>query len=357
MRGALFSSFVVVGILIGTAGCSESKDDTTRRAGSKESTTSTSNGSQGTGNNDKEAPPPMPAPLPQLPGAGQARTLLGDVREPLELQDEVAQKRRDELATAQAEYDRNPDQLDSIIWLGRRFAYLGEYRRGVELFTEAAQKHPSRPEPFRHRGHRYLTLRLFDAAVADLEHAARLALAVEDCMEPDGLPNAAGTPISSLHFNIWYHLGLAHYFRHDFNKASQVFSHCVGVATTHNDDQLVAAVYWLYHCLVRTGRTESLDQLLAPIRADLELLENHTYLSLLLLYKGERTVKQLEAQSPTDNIQNATLAYGLARWYDKNGSKETAIRRLTQIVEKAAWPAFGVIAAESDVFVHRNPPK
>ena len=32
----------------------------------------------------------------------------------------------------------------------------------------------------------------------------------EDSIEPDGMPNPQNIPVSSLHTNIWYHLGLAY---------------------------------------------------------------------------------------------------------------------------------------------------
>ena len=62
---------------------------------------------------------------------------------------------------------------------------------------------------YRHRGHRYVSIREFDRAIADLEYAATLIEGTEDEIEPDGMPNAMNIPVSSLHSNIWYHLGLA----------------------------------------------------------------------------------------------------------------------------------------------------
>jgi hypothetical protein len=43
---------------------------------------------------------------------------------------------------------------------------------------------------YRHRGHRYITLRCFDAAIADLEQASKLIKGKPGEIEPDGLPNA-----------------------------------------------------------------------------------------------------------------------------------------------------------------------
>ncbi len=72
---------------------------------------------------------------------------------------------------------------------------------------------------YRHRGHRYITLREFDKAIADFNKAVELIEGTDDIVEPDGAPNAAGIPTSTLHTNIWYHLGLAHYLKGDFAAA------------------------------------------------------------------------------------------------------------------------------------------
>ena len=60
---------------------------------------------------------------------------------------------------------------------------------------------------YRHRGHRYITVAQFDRAIADFEKAVALIKGTPDEIEPDGAPNPTGKPRSTLHFNIWYHLG------------------------------------------------------------------------------------------------------------------------------------------------------
>ena len=57
-------------------------------------------------------------------------------------------------------------------------------------------------------------------------------------VEPDGMPNAQNIPVSALHGNIFYHLGLAYYLRHDFDKALLAYIDCLDA--TQNDDNLVS---------------------------------------------------------------------------------------------------------------------
>ena len=65
----------------------------------------------------------------------------------------------------------NPDVgagKDALIWLGRRNAYLGNYKDAIGIYTEGIQKYPNDARFYRHRGHRLITLRCFDDAIADL---------------------------------------------------------------------------------------------------------------------------------------------------------------------------------------------
>jgi tetratricopeptide (TPR) repeat protein len=61
------------------------------------------------------------------------------------------------------------DSLDAeyIIWYGRRTAYLGRYIEAIDIYTKGLALHPGNPRFYRHRGHRYITVRCFDKAIPD----------------------------------------------------------------------------------------------------------------------------------------------------------------------------------------------
>jgi tetratricopeptide (TPR) repeat protein len=80
---------------------------------------------------------------------------------------------------------------DHYIWLGRRTAYLGRYREAIAVYSEGLQKHPDSYRLYRHRGHRYISIRRFVRAIADFEKAAALAAGKPLEVEPDGAPNRA----------------------------------------------------------------------------------------------------------------------------------------------------------------------
>ncbi|HYN20514.1 MAG TPA: tetratricopeptide repeat protein, partial [Thermoanaerobaculia bacterium] len=260
---------------------------------------------------------------------------------------EVWADREAKLKAAQAEAAAHPADVDAQIWVGRRTAYLGRYREAIEIYTRALAAHPDEPRLLRHRGHRYITVRRFDLAVADLDQAARLIEGKPDEVEPDGLPNARNVPVSTLQTNIWYHLGLAHYFLGDQENALRAFRECLEVSK--NPDMQVATTHWLYMILRRLGRTGEAAALLAPIRNDMEILENRAYHWLVLMYKGEIPLESILAQAGQDGLDPATLGYGVGNWHLYHGRQAEAVQAYRQVLATDEWAAFGYIAAEADL--------
>jgi len=266
----------------------------------------------------------------------------------MELSADVKKKREDLLAEARFALEQNPGDELAIIWLGRRLAYLGDYRGAIDVYTRGLELHPESYRLRRHRGHRYITLRRFDDAIADLSTAARLADGVPDQIEADGLPNAQNLPRSTTHSNIYYHLGLAHYLRGDFEASRAAYERCLEFS--QNDDMRCASQYWLYLNNARLGRPLEASAMLEHVSADMDVIENFDYQHLLLLFKGELTLNELLAASGgSDAIGGATLAYGVAAWYLLEGDVELARMAFQRAVEGAAWPAFGFIAAEAEL--------
>jgi tetratricopeptide (TPR) repeat protein len=257
-----------------------------------------------------------------------------------------------DLRVARAAHQRAPDDADAIIWVGRRLAYLGRYRAAIETFSEGIERHPDDARLYRHRGHRYITTRQLGRAIADLRHAAELVEGTPDQVEPDGAPNVHGIPVSTLHTNIWYHLALAHYLRHDFEAALPAWRRAVDAST--NDDMLVASTDWLYMTLRRLGRDEEAEQALAPITAGMTILENQAYHRRLLMYRGLVEPDELIDSEATDPVQLATYGYGLANWYLVNGDLERAQTLFRRILEGRNWAAFGYIAAEAEIAAARR---
>ena len=261
----------------------------------------------------------------------------------------VKQKKDSLLQIAQTNYQKEPNQLDNIIWLGRRLAYLTRYNEAIQTFTQAIEQFPEAPEAYRHRGHRYITTRELQKAIDDLEKAAALAAKRDIEVEPDGIPNKLNIPLSNLHFNIYYHLGLAYYLKGDFQRAASNYEICANYSI--NPDLLIATVDWLYMTYQRLGEKEKAEQILTVIQKDMEIIENDSYYKRLLMYKGILQAEELLDLSNDDidaQLDIVTQGYGVANWYFYNGQIEKAKFIFERILATNYWPAFGYIAAEAD---------
>lgn len=285
---------------------------------------------------------------PKLPEAPEAFSLFGDPLLPQPLRPEVVEEQKALYEAALGDWTKDPDDADATIWLGRRTAYLGRVREAAAIFSEGIAKHPDDPRMYRHRGHRFITMRLYDNAIDDLERAAELIEGKPDEVEPDGIPNERNIPVSSLQFNVWYHLGLAYYLIGDYESALECYRECLAVSEI--DDKLVATTHWTYMTLRLLDMDESAEELLAPITEEMDVIENQHYHRLLLMYKGlvkpEALMKEARKQGP---LAVATVGYGVANWHLHNGNEEKATDVYNEILDTGGWAGFGYIAAESDL--------
>ena len=286
------------------------------------------------------------AVVAELPEGAEAISLLGEPLYPPEPSPEVAASQAEDEAAARADYEADPDDADAIIWLGRRIGYTGRYREAIDVFSEGVRKHPGDARMYRHRGHRWISVREFDRAIEDLSHAAGLVAAEPDEVEPDGQPNERGIPTSTLQSNIHYHLALAHYLKGDFETALQSYEDYFAVTT--NPDQLVAISHWWYMALRRLGRDEEAAAVLERITADMDVIENTSYHRLLLMYRGEISADELW-NPEEDNPAGVAIAYGVAAWHLYNGRPEQAEEMFRRILEGSGWAGFGYIAAEAEI--------
>jgi tetratricopeptide (TPR) repeat protein len=240
---------------------------------------------------------------------------------------------------------RTPNNPDALIWVGRRLAYLGRYREAIDTFTAGVDRFPKDARFLRHRGHRYLTIRRPMLAARDLALAGTLIQGQADVIEPDGAPNAQHIPLYTLHFSIWYHLGLAHYVDGRFAEAVAAWDLALRAAT--NDDARVAVQYWRYIALTRLARHAAADSALAIVRGTPPLRENLTYAQLLRLFGGITPLSIVAPGSAINRIP--TIAYGVSMWHLFNGRAREA-RELWQYLDKSPeWAMLAVLAAEGEL--------
>ena len=273
----------------------------------------------------------------------EAIPLMGDTIYSPELKSSQA---FDNYEQAKTEYQQDSSNPDAIIWYGRRTAYLGYFQKAIEIYTAGIQQHPDDARFYRHRGHRFISTRQYDRAIADFEKAVDLINDQPDQIEPDGLPNEKNIPLTTLHSNIWYHLGLAYYLKNDLEKALDAFNN--RTVTQKYDDNIVSGGHWRYMINRRLNKNEAATMVIKDITDDMDIIENGSYYRMCLFYNGailEKDLKPEGIRSSADDVLN----YGLGNWYLYQ-QQDTANAKsfYTNLLQTGNKFSFAYLAAESD---------
>jgi tetratricopeptide (TPR) repeat protein len=157
-------------------------------------------------------------------------------------------------------------------------------------------------------------------------------------------------PLSTVQWNIYYHLGLAYYLNGDFENARGAFQMCLDMSD--NPDILVAATDWLYMIHRRLGNMEAADALLPAVTKDMEMIENDSYFNRIMMYKGliePEDLLYVDEAISDGTLVLATQGYGVGNWHFYNGDSTKALDTFRQVVEGEYWSAFGYIAAEAEL--------
>lgn len=259
----------------------------------------------------------------------------------------------DRYLEAKSTYEKASDDADALIWYGRRTAYLGQFQDAIAIYTTGTEKFPQDARMYRHRGHRYISTRQYDKAIADFEKAVELIEGTEDQVEPDGQPNARNIPIGSLHGNIWYHLGLAYYLQNDMENALRAYDN--RSVTVRYDDNVVSGGHWLYMILRRLDRADDADAAIEKVSNDMDVIENTSYFKMCLFYKGLLSEEELQPDG-SSSASDDVLTYSVWNWYLYD-QQDTAKARpyFEKILENGNPFSFAYLAAESDwVRLYKN---
>ncbi|MEQ8425776.1 MAG: tetratricopeptide repeat protein [Cyclobacteriaceae bacterium] len=285
----------------------------------------------------------------KLEKAPEVVSLLGDTFFEPERTAEAQQLLDSNLRIAKENFHNDPSE-ENFIWYGRRLGYMSRFNDAIEVLTEGIEKYPQSYKLLRHRGHRFISMRLFDRAIDDLTKASQLMTPWPPEIEEDGAPNKLNIPLSSTQFNIWYHLALAHYLKGDFEKAEQAYIECLKVS--NNDDLMVATIDWFYMTYRREGKDELAKGLLGNVTDSMRIIENDSYYKRLQMYQGKLQPEDLLVVDQTRDdydLSMATQGYGVGNWYLYNGDTAQAKSIFEKVVAGKSFAAFGFIAAEADL--------
>lgn len=228
------------------------------------------------------------------------------------------------VARAMESLTKDPGSVEKIIALGVAQSGARQFREAIATFTKGLTIAPSDPMLYRWRGHRYLSVREFDRALADLQN---------------------GYALDSANYGILYHLGIVRFARGEFNEAARIFA--MALPGFPNAGELAGSTDWQWMALMRAGRAADARALLDR-RPD-SLPVNNAYAARLRLYRGQIGPDQLITPADTTDIQVSTLAYGLGNWYLVRGDTANARAAFERSIKAGGWPGFGFILSEIEV--------
>ena len=228
------------------------------------------------------------------------------------------------IAHAESALAADPRNVEKIVQLGVAQSGVRQYREAIQTFTRGLKIAPNDPVLYRWRGHRYLSTRQFDRALNDLTRGARL---------------------DSTIFGIWYHLGIVHFARSEFDSAAAAFRRAQ--ARAPDASELAGSTDWLWMALSRAGRATDAQAMLDR-RPD-SLAATNAYAQRLRLYRGQIGPDSVITAADTGDVQLATLSYGVGNWYLVRGDTTAARAWFERSIRSGGWPAFGFILSEVEL--------
>jgi len=228
---------------------------------------------------------------------------------------------------ARAALTADPRHVGRIIDLGVAQSGARQFREAIATFTRGLEIEPNNALLLRWRGHRYLSVREFDRALADLTR---------------------GSGIDASIYGIWYHLGIVQYVRGDFAAAADSFARAQPIAP--DPGELAGSTDWLWMALSRAGRHADAKAMLDRKPESRMPPIDNAYTRRLKLYRGEIGPDAVITPADTEEVQIATLAYGLGTWHLVKGDTAKARVAFERSVQSTGgWPGFGFILSEVEL--------
>jgi Flp pilus assembly protein TadD len=230
------------------------------------------------------------------------------------------------VARAEAALAADPKNVARIIALGIAQSGARQFREAIATFSRGIDIAPNNDTLYRWRGHRYLSVREFDKAFADLSKALTI--------NPDN-------------YGALYHLGIVNFVRGDFNRAAALFARAQPRAP--DAGELAGSTDWLWMSLMRAGKTRDAQTMLARRPDSLQAAPGYAYVTRLKLYRGEITPEEVFTRADTADVQMSTLAYGVGNWYLIRGDTSSARSWFERSIKAGGWPGFGFIVSEAEL--------
>lgn len=230
------------------------------------------------------------------------------------------------IARAVAALAADPKNPQKFVALAVAQSGFRQFREAIETLTRGLAVAPNDAMLLRWRGHRYISVREFGKARADLTR---------------------GFSLDSTNYGILYHFGVLRFIEGDFAGAAEMFTRSQPRAP--DGGERAGSTDWLWMSLSRAGRGAEAAAMLALHPDSLPTPPNYAYVTRLKLYRGEVTPESMFSPGDTTDVQVATLSFGLGDWYLVKGDTAKAKAAFARSVASGGWPGFGFIASEAEL--------
>lgn len=237
-----------------------------------------------------------------------------------------AQRDTGPIARAQAALDADPRNVQKFIALAVSQSGARQFREAIATLTRGLVVAPNDVMLLRWRGHRYISVREFAKARADLTR---------------------GFALDSTNYGILFHYGVLRFIEQDFSGAAEMFARAQPRAP--DGGERAGSTDWLWMSLSRAGRAAAAQAMLARRPDSLPAPPGYAYVTRLRLYRGELTPETLFSPGDTADVQVATLNYGLGNWYMVRADTVKARAAFERAVASGGWPGFGFIVSEAEL--------
>ena len=230
------------------------------------------------------------------------------------------------IARAEQALAAEPNNIERLIAVGIAQSGVRQFREAIQTFTRGLRREPKNVVLYRWRGHRFLSVRDYDRALADFNQ---------------------GNLIDSAVYGIWYHLGVLRYIRGEFAAAAEAFKR--GLPIAPNAGELAGSYDWQWMSLMRAGKADEARALLKAMPDSVPKAAANAYSQRLRLYQGKIGPGDVFTEADTADVAVATLSYGIGNWYLVRKETKRAREWFERSVQSGGWPAFGFMASEAEL--------
>lgn len=225
---------------------------------------------------------------------------------------------------------------------------LRDLSSSLEIFDKGTENCPESYELYWYKTLLKTTMRDLAGAIADAERATELIEGIPDHgidqrvfvhLDPHGHRS------STIHFMIWYHLGMAYYLNGDLEKAKQAYIECNNFI--YGNCSLVSRSCWFYPVLRELGEYDQAAALIAGIDDDIKIIADLPYGEQSLLFKGTLSVEDVQARVDGDGKLHIIHEYAIAYWHYTQGNLEIAKVLFERVCARPEIGAYVQIAAEA----------